>query len=113
MSMYTQLLGAALERHSLSPSEATSGQALADLLHSRKRLKEATRHGSNWASAAVADELAYDIALIELARLVGVECEIGEFDKPAEGRTHLEERLESRGIFLGKVGEEIQPGPDR
>jgi hypothetical protein len=113
MSMYTQLLGTALESHSSSPKEATSGQALADLLHSRKRLKEASRHGSNWASAVVADELAYDIALIELARLVGVECEVGEFDQPRDGRAHLEERLEFQGMFLGKLGDEIQPGSDR
>lgn len=110
MSMYTQLLGAALEKIASSTEESTTGEALVELLRCRNRLDAGmAREGPHWATDAIADELAYDIALIELARGFGVECDVSDFDNPRKGRAGLERDLGSRGIRLGVPDEETQP----
>jgi hypothetical protein len=46
------------------------------------------------------DQLSYDVALIELVRLLGVECDALEFDRPDKARARLERVLTARGIRL-------------
>jgi len=108
--MYTQLLGAALKEVSSPDGASTAADALAELNRCRDRLEDyGSREGTDWASEAVADELAYDIALIELARQSGVECDVSDFENPRKGRTRLEGSLQSRGIVLGARDHDAQP----
>ena len=109
MSMYSQLLRAALGTGASSSDESNPRDALAELVRCRSRLSGNVSHeGSDWASAAVADELAYDIALIARCRSVGMPCDIGDFDNPRHGRARLEQAFESRGISLGSADGGIQ-----
>ena len=111
MSMYTQLLGAALDKIHRPDDELTTGAMLAELLRCRSQLvASASSHiGSGWAPSAVADELAYDIALIELARHLGIECDGRGFDQPRYERTRLERAVVSRGIRLDELDQQAQP----
>lgn len=106
MSMYTELLGAAFG-HTGSGEETTAGEALAELLRVSGRLgvaSELSRTGTGWAPAAVADQLAYDVALLRLSRALGIACEPAAFDPPEPERARLEEALASRGVPLGELG---------
>ena len=49
--------------------------------------------------AAVADQVAYDIALIALCRHAGVGFDVEEFNQPDEARGRLEEALAERGLL--------------
>ncbi len=102
MSMYTHLLSAALQGLNSSTDKLTNDEALAELLRCRNRLGTGLSHErSHRATDVVADELAYDTALIELARRVGLECDVGDFDNPGHGRALIERNLGTRGIRLG------------
>ncbi len=109
MSMYTQLLAAALTE--VSPDGSTTeAEAIAELSRCRNRLGDyGSRDGTDWASAAVADELSYDIALIEVARRFGVKCDVSDFENPARGRARLERDLQARGIAPGALDPAAQP----
>jgi hypothetical protein len=113
MSMYTQLLAAALRE--VSPNgTTTAAEAMAELNRCRNRLADyGSREGADWASTAVADELSYDIALIEIAREFGVRCDVSDFDNPGRGRARVERDLESRGIVLGAPDQEAEPSQRR
>jgi hypothetical protein len=101
MSIYTQLLDTALGQIPSTEEELTPGEALTELFRCRTVLGAGlARTGSNWAPAAVANELAYDIALIELARSLGVACDVSRFDRPGHERARLERELAARGIRL-------------
>jgi hypothetical protein len=54
----------------------------------------------------VADQLAYDIALIELAQGVGVDCDLFGFDQPPRERNRIEQALAARGLRLNDLDEE-------
>lgn len=97
MSMYTQLLGSALEQRDRADIAPAPGDALAQLSRSRARLRSG-RPGSESPTAfeAVADSLDYDVALIVLARGLDIEFAIDRFD---DGERHLlEVALALRGI---------------
>ncbi len=101
MSVYAQLLGSALdETH--SGKSSTTGDALAQLLEHRNRLRTKTLSytGSDWAPDAIADQLAYDVALIELSQRLGIEVDLTRFGQPRQERDRLEQALVSRGIHL-------------
>jgi hypothetical protein len=55
----------------------------------------------DWTPTALA--VAYDIALIELAHSVGLDCDPRTFDQPECRRTELRRELISRGIRLDKL----------
>lgn len=105
--MYTELLGVALTELHLSDGELTTGERLAELLRCRNQL--ATNHsshiGTGLASAGIADHLAYDVVLIELARQLGVHCDPVDFDQMQPARTRLEQNLIAHGIPLGRLEE--------
>jgi hypothetical protein len=102
MSIYVQLLQAALAEAQQPSDETTTSDAVAELLRRRGDLytRGSSHAGSFWAPDAVANELAYDIALIRLAKMLGVECGVDDFDRPGKGRAHVELALMSRGIRL-------------
>jgi hypothetical protein len=103
MSIYVQLLSAALAEAPPLSDETAAG-AVSELLCRRADLytRGSSHAGPIRAPDAVAYELAYDMALIRLARLLGMECEAGDFDLPGRGRARVELSLVSKGIRLGE-----------
>jgi hypothetical protein len=101
MSVYSQLLGSALDQ-THSGHGLTTGDVLARLLERRNRLgtKMSLYTGSDWAPDAIADQLAYDVALIELSQRLGIEIDLTKFGQPQHERARLEQVLVSRGIRL-------------
>ena|ERR1700722_5573518 len=102
MSIYVQLLDAALAEAPPPPDDTTAGDALSELLRRRAGLYtgESSRGEKLWAPDAVASELAYDMALIRLARFLGIECDADDFELPRKGRARVELSLISKGIRL-------------
>jgi len=70
MSIYAVLLETALQERQQPGPPVSPGARLAELLRCRSQLQASTsrRWGSDRVAIAVADQLAYDIALIEFAR---------------------------------------------
>lgn len=101
MSIYAQLLADALDQ-SHSDHNSTIGDALAQLLEYRSRLGTdmSSYSGTDRASAAIADQLAYDVSLVELSRRLGIEASLTRFGQPRHERARLEQALISRGIHL-------------
>ena len=96
MSMYVQFLEAALEAGADSAPTTTSA-ALAELRRCRRVLDTATNThvGGQDTSAALADQLAYDVA-----RSVAITCDPRDFDRPQLQREELEQALEAKGVQL-------------
>ncbi len=112
-SMYTKLIGAALEHPEVGEVPSNTGDALAELLRCRRRMTATLPGGSQsgWAAAAVADQVAYDVALIRMARQLGIACDLTEFDPPQHERVRLEQQLELRGIRLDELDTGADGGP--
>jgi hypothetical protein len=109
--MYTELLSQALDQIESSGEGQTTGEALAELLRSRAQLSlAASRTLAGWAPSAVADELAYDVALMALARRHAVVCDPLRFERPREERLRLEQELASQGIRLAEFNLDYEPG---
>jgi hypothetical protein len=101
MSIYATLLDDALGQ--VRPDKpSTTGDALAQLLDIRRRLGAnlSGYTGADWAPDAIADQLAYDVALIELSRLLGIEVSLAGFGQPKHERARLEKTLATRGVRL-------------
>jgi hypothetical protein len=97
--MYSQLLRTAIEDRDGSTSEATPGEFLAELLQRRGNMAALPNPGPGRVPAAVADQLHYDIALVELCRRLGIECDVRTFDQPDSERRRLERALEAKGVI--------------
>jgi hypothetical protein len=102
MSMYTYLLTAAVEHRRPAAGEPTPAEALSTLLHCRDRLRSWGKE-TDWTSTALADQVAYDIALIDLARCVGIDCDLDTFDQPERRRLELSRELKASGIDLDRA----------
>ena len=104
MSMYTQLLGSALDERDRCGTGASHGEVLADLSWCRALLRYTGAH----AAAAgrfeeVTTSLDYDIALIVLARALHIEFDVEQFEG---GERHLlEAALAGQGIGAGGPGD--------
>jgi len=99
--MYTQLLEAVLAYEADPDTQPRSQGPLADVVRLRHTLeRHAARTDPGWALQAVADQLAYDAALIRLARKRGIPIGAGDFDNPERGRTALEDALIAKGVNL-------------
>lgn len=111
MSIYSQLLSAALAQTDGSDDVSTTGGALAKLLACRAKLEvqPSARTGSDWAAAAVAAQLAYDMALVTLSRRLDIEFDLNNFDQRQLERNRLERALEARGVALERLVELIEP----
>jgi hypothetical protein len=106
MSMYSELLAASLR--STDPARdgaATTEVALLSELAAcrrdltRARPAEAAGGGAD-ASADIARQVDYDLALIRLCRLRGIDCDPGRFTRPLVERRRLEEALAAAGVEL-------------
>jgi hypothetical protein len=104
MSMYTQLLDAALHQ----PPVDGSGEervAVAEVKRCRSQLDRGTADvDPDTVPAALALQIGYDVALLRLAGLIGIESDPSRFDRPQHERTRLEGALAERGISLGEHG---------
>jgi hypothetical protein len=102
-SLYVDLLDAALSERDLSDDAQSSGEALAQLDWYRHEVIWNQRSPSDrdWTAPALADQMAYDIALIRHARSLGVDCDPDRFGSPEDERKRIERLLASRGIPLG------------
>jgi hypothetical protein len=100
--MYSHILEAALREHSQRASELTTDEVLAILSDCRQSLAllGSGKRGANWGSAALAKQVAYDLALIDLAKSVGLDVDSSSFDQPESRRIELEYELIARGIQL-------------
>jgi hypothetical protein len=104
MSMYTQLLGSALDQRDDADIGADSGDVLARLSTYRARLRpDGPDPDPREGFEAVADALNYDVALIVLARSLDIEFAVERFDN---GERHLlEAALAERGFSVGQRGD--------
>jgi hypothetical protein len=100
--MYAELLDAAFSERPAADSRATVSEALSALLHCRDRLGSSASQADATATS-LANQVAYDIALIELARAAGLDCEPNTFDQPERRRAELRTELISRGIRLDNL----------
>jgi hypothetical protein len=109
--LYTKLLETALDKVHDSDQLPTTGEALAELLRCRGQLGAGTspRLGSGGVVGNVTDQLAYDIALIGLARCLGIDCDLHNFGPPQHERALLEGTLAAQGICLDNFDEQAQP----
>jgi hypothetical protein len=114
--MYVELLEAVLndEGDPSAPVPSRSSGPLAELIRLRHVLeKHAGRTDPGWALQAAADQLAYDAALVRLARRRGVPFELDSFAVPEQGRGALERALVERGVNLqirDGTGPEVSEG---
>jgi len=111
--MYSQLLGTAID--GTVDGTSSTHEALAHLLRCRSKLGAGTVSDGevDGLFTSVADSLAYDAALIELARVLGIECDVRAFDQPQNARAGLEQAVVAHGIRLDERDEQSGPDPDR
>jgi hypothetical protein len=110
--MYARLLEAVLNEEADTPASPHTRSAgpLAEVVRRSHVLERHTDHADpDWALQGVADQLAYDAALVRLARKRGVPTDLGSFDVPALGRAQLEQALLDRGVRLPT---RAAPGPE-
>jgi hypothetical protein len=105
MSMYARILDTVMEGRTRPDSGPTTGEALSNLVRCRARLHSVAPCGrrADWATTALADQLAYDVALIALAGCVGIACTPGAFERPEVGRAELNQALAARGVDLDEL----------
>ena len=102
--MYQRFLGMALDEAS-DGDGLTSGEALVQLLLCRSQLHQRSDDPdrSSGAASALGEELDYDISLLRLARLLGIEVDVQAFSQPSIERSRLEDAIESHGIRLDEL----------
>jgi hypothetical protein len=109
MSMYTQLLDAALHQLPIDRS-GEKRVALAEVWRCRNQLERGTADvDPDTVPAALALQIAYDVALLRLAELIGIESDPSRFDRPQLERSRLEGALADRGISLREKGASSEP----
>jgi hypothetical protein len=102
--MYTHILEAALRERSQPDAGMTTDEALTVLCKCRQHLDSmVSERGMDWSSAALANQVAYDLALIDLAGCVGLDSDPSSFDQPEHRRMELEREVTSRGIRLDEL----------
>jgi hypothetical protein len=107
MSMYTHLLDAAFEQRGRVLVRPSEDNALKAVRRSRGELARDTPAETDPDAVPVvlAREISYDVALLELAELLGVESDPSRFEQPRHERARLEQLFSDLGIML-------QPLPD-
>jgi len=102
MSMYTQLLTAAVGQGVGRGHAATRERAVAEVRRCHEDLIEGVPAGTDpdAVPAALAQQIAYDVALITLAVLVGIETDPSRFEQPEVERRRIDSRLAALGIVL-------------
>ncbi|HWF17066.1 MAG TPA: hypothetical protein VG244_12850 [Acidimicrobiales bacterium] len=100
MSMYTRLLDAALEQRP-HHAEPNRDGALDEVRRCRIELEVGRPHGDDDAvSAVLALQVGYDVALLELAAVMGVDSRPSMFEQPERERNRLRTALLDMGITI-------------
>jgi hypothetical protein len=110
MSMYTQLLDAAFEQRARPGGRITRRVAVAEVVRCRDELDEGVPRGTDpdTVPLVLALEIGYDVALMELARVVGVDTDPSRFSQPRRERDRLEQAFNDLGIDLA---DQLAEGP--
>ena len=112
MSMYTQLLEAAFGQRTAPAAGATEQSA------GSKRCSVAAascRRGTHpdtdphAVPVALALQIAYDVALIDLAGTVGIDTDPSRFEQPQQERERIERALHELGYSLESVTDAEEP----
>jgi hypothetical protein len=100
--MYTQLLDAAYGRRGTRGARLSKDVAIAQLRWCRVELEAGRPSDSDpdAVPAILALEVGYDVALLELAEVMGIETDPFRFDQPRIERARLERALRERGVVL-------------
>ena len=95
MSMYSQLLGAAVAQRGAVGLHPTRRSALDTLRRSRGELNEGIPPATDPDAVPVvlAREIAYDVALLEVSAVMGIETDLRRFEQPQQERARLEEAV--------------------
>jgi hypothetical protein len=102
MSMYTHLLGAAHGQRGSRTHGKGGDVALAEAKRCRSQLRAGLPPGldPDAVPVALALEIGYDVALIDLAEKLGVQTDPSRFEQPERERERLEEQFALLGIDL-------------
>jgi hypothetical protein len=102
VSMYADILDSAFLERPGTTSSLTVTEAVTELLDRWKKLTStrAKERSIDWAATALANQVAYDVALIDLARSVGIACDPDTFEQPERRRNELNRELAARGVHL-------------
>jgi len=102
MSMYTHLLDVAWGRRVPAGAGAATPLALAEARRCRDELRAGQPPGLDHDAVPVvlALEIGYDVALIELAKRLGVQTDPSRFEQPQRERERLEEEFSALGFHL-------------
>jgi hypothetical protein len=101
MSMYTQLLDAALEQRSSRDPDPNRSHAVEAVRRCRKELDLGVpERGNDTVPAVLALQIGYDVALLELAEAMGIESGPSRFEQPERERDRLRHALNDMGIDL-------------
>jgi hypothetical protein len=115
MSMYTHLLDAAFGRRGPVLVRPTKQRALDALWRRRRELNQDIPLATDPDAVPVvlAREIGYDVALLELAQVWGIDSDPSHFEQPRLERSRLERALRDRGVTLRSTDRsaESAPGP--
>ena len=101
MSMYTQLLDAAIEQRSPRDDEAGRDDALDEVRRCYAELEAGLPGGDvDTVSAVLALQVGYDVALVELAAVMGIASGPSRFEQPERERERLRTALRDLGIVV-------------
>jgi hypothetical protein len=117
MSMYTRLLDAALEQR-MSRDDASRDDALDEVRRCGAELEVGLPGGDvDTVSAVLAQQVGYDVALLELAAVVGIDSGPSRFEQPERERDRLRAALRDLGIRVdaadGRPTERVDADPSR
>ncbi len=110
--MYTQLLDAAFGQ--FQPAEAGEGTtergALDEVLRCRGELHDGHADADpDMVPVVLALQISYDVALLELARVVGIDTDPSRFEQPQQERERLESAFRALGLSLEVAIDDEQP----
>jgi len=110
MSMYTQLLDAAFGRRGPVPVRPTKQGALDALWRRRHELDQdiALAPDPDAVPVVLAREIGYDVALLELTQVWGIESDPSHFEQPRLERSRLERALRDRGVMLRTTDRSVE-----
>ena len=96
--MYSELLAASLATGAANEYERQPGEMLATLLAARGRLAGSSPDPFRLVHEQIAQELAYDVALVRLCQTRDIAFDQRAFAQPVVERRRLERALAAQGI---------------
>jgi hypothetical protein len=108
MSMYTQLLDAAFEQRPRHEPDPSRNDAVEQVRRCGEELALGVPEDNvDTVPAVLALQIGYDVALLELAEVVGIESAPSRFEQPERERDRLRRALNDVGIDLDVTTEAV------